>query len=169
MMPPEPVAVVESINVNPNGGVPKHPVPEAEIAVDRVPGDKQNNTAHHGGIWRAVSLYSSELIAALQDEGHAIVPGSVGENLTIRGLPWPRLDPGDRLIIGAVELEITGYAPPCQKIASVFHDGRSIRINQKLHPGWSRLYARVLKPGVVHRGEMVVLVEHGICEPGEEA
>jgi MOSC domain-containing protein YiiM len=165
IMTPDARAFVESINVNPDGGVPKYPVPEVEIANDRVLGDKQNNTAHHGGIWRAVSLYSSELIAVLQAEGHAIVPGSVGENLTIRGLTWTRLDPGDRLIIGTVELEVTGYAPPCQKIAASFSDGRSIRINQKLHPGWSRLYARVLTPGVIRQGEAVILREHGICEP----
>ena len=78
-------AYIESINVNPDGGVPKHPVPAAEITQDRA-----------GGV-----AVSSELIAALHGEGHAIVPGSVGENLTIRGLPWSRLHTGDRLTIGS--------------------------------------------------------------------
>lgn len=29
-------------------------------------------------------------------------------------------------------------------------------MSQKLHPGWSRLYARVLSEGEVHPGDMVI-------------
>jgi MOSC domain-containing protein YiiM len=48
---------------------------------------------------------------------------------------------------------------PCHKIAASFADGEFHRISQKLHPGWSRVYARVLAQGMVRLGDEVVLVE----------
>jgi MOSC domain-containing protein YiiM len=105
-----------------------------------------------------VSLYAAERIAALRDEGHPITPGSTGENLTLSGLDWAALRVGDRLLVGEwVELEITGYAAPCSNIEAAFADGAFTRISEKLHPGWSRLYARVLSEGVVQVGDRVEL------------
>lgn len=149
---------IEQINVNPRGGVPKYAVASAEIHNTGVAGDRQRDLRFHGGPERAVSLYSAELIAALRAEGHPINPGSTGENLTISGLDWARLEVGSRLQIGDwVELEITGYASPCSNIEESFHDGAFKRISQKLYPGWSRLYARVLSPGELHIGDSVVM------------
>src|SRR5437899_862580 len=76
---------VHQINVS-NGGVPKHPVPEARITVDGVAGDCQRSPKIHGGPDRAVCLFSLEVIEALRAEGHSIAPGSSGENLTLAGL-----------------------------------------------------------------------------------
>src|SRR5215510_8781326 len=129
---------VVQINVNPHGGVPKHSVPSAEVTIDGVIGDKQRDRRHHGGPARAVSLYSYERIGALQAEGHAIVPGSTGENLTIEGLDWGTLQVGDQLRIGErLRVEITGYVVPCSNLVESFIDGGFTRISQKLHPGWS--------------------------------
>lgn len=151
---------IVQINVNPDGGVPKHPVPSAHIHSEGVSGDRQRDLRFHGGPQRAVSLYSAEQIAALQAEGHPIRPGSTGENLTVSGLAWERLAVGTRLRIGAeLALEITGYAAPCDNIADSFADGGFKRISQKVHPGWSRLYARVLQPGAVHTGDSVAVEE----------
>ena len=55
-------------------------------------------------------------------------------------------------------LEITRPAPPCRTIAGSFHEGAFTRISDKVHPGWSRLYARVLREGVVRRGDTVCLL-----------
>jgi MOSC domain-containing protein YiiM len=139
--------------------VPKLPVESAEVTVNGLIGDKQNNTELHGGPNRAVSLFSLDLIQALQAEGHPIAPGATGENLTLVGLPqadWATLEPGSRLKIGnAVEIEITSYVSPCYKLTDSFAGGDFSRISQKLHPGWSRLYAKVIRPGVVHPGDLV--------------
>src|SRR2546422_5744398 len=35
------------------------------------------------------SMYAMEAIEALRAEGHPIVPGAIGENLTVHGLDWP--------------------------------------------------------------------------------
>jgi MOSC domain-containing protein YiiM len=148
---------VVQINVNPQGGIPKQPIASARITAKGVTGDKQRNRRFHGGPQRAVSLYSHERIQALQAEGHPITPGSTGENLTIGGLDWAALKVGDRLQVGdQLRIEITGYAAPCSNIIASFADGAITRISQKLHPDWSRLYARVLSEGEVQVGDVVV-------------
>lgn len=143
------------INIS-DGGVPKLPVPEAWVSVQGVAGDRQRNTAIHGGPDRAVCLYSLEIIDALRQEGHSIEAGSSGENLTISGLNWAQLQPGNQLRIGDdLQIEIVSYTAPCQHNARWFVDGNFNRISHKKHPGWSRLYARVLKEGMVRRGDPV--------------
>jgi MOSC domain-containing protein YiiM len=148
---------VYQINVS-DGGVPKLPVPKAYITVQGVGGDRQRSLQHHGGADRAVCLYAREVIEALRAEGHAVVPGSCGENLTLAGLDWARLKPGNRLHIGAdVRLEVTSYTDPCRHQTQWFKDGDFMRISQKKHPGWSRLYARVLAEGIVRPGDAVIV------------
>jgi MOSC domain-containing protein YiiM len=146
-----------------NGGVPKLAVEQVEVTAEGVSGDRQRNKKFHGGPTRAVCLYSLNLIEDLQAEGHPIVPGGTGENLTIAGFDqamWATLQPGSRLKIGpALEIEVTSFANPCSNIAANFSDGDSTRISEKLHSGWSRLYAKVLTPGRVTTGDPVQTVE----------
>lgn len=152
-----PAGRVESINVS-SGGVPKQSRPAARITATGVEGDRQRRTQGHGGPDRAVTLYSLERLAALRAEGHPIGPGTTGENLTLSGLGWDRIQAGVRLAIGDVLLELTKPAPPCQTIAGSFLGGEFQRISEKLHPGWSRYCARVLREGDVRVGDPVVLV-----------
>ncbi len=133
------------------GGVPKRSVARAYVSPGGVEGDQQRDLENHGGPERAVCLFSLEHIQALQAEGHPIYPGSVGENLTLAGIDMSQLAYGDRLTIGegedGVELQITTYTNPCANIKDSFADGNFTRISQKVHPGMSRLYARVLRAG----------------------
>jgi MOSC domain-containing protein YiiM len=78
--------------------------------------------------------------------------------LTIAGLQWAELVPGRRLEIGEVAIELAGYAHPCANIAEFFHDRNASRVSQKVYPGWSRLYARVVKEGTVRVGDPVRMV-----------
>ncbi|HEX8919969.1 MAG TPA: MOSC domain-containing protein [Pyrinomonadaceae bacterium] len=143
-----------------NGGVPKLAVEEAEVTLTGLAGDRQAHPKIHGGPDRAVCLYSLERIEELQREGHPIRPGSVGENITVRGLDWSKLEIGARLALGdEVVLEITSYTNPCNSIAASFIKGDFRRIAQKKHPGYSRLYARVLSTGRLRTGQEVRLLE----------
>lgn len=143
-----------------NGGVPKLSVASAQVTFQGLAGDRQRNRKYHGGPERAVCLYSLEVIDVLRAEGHSIAPGSAGENLTVAGLDWPQLKPGDRLTIGAhVRLELTSYTTPCHLNAQWFKNGDFSRIEQEAYPGWSRLYARVIREGVVKAGDVVVAEE----------
>jgi len=154
---PGPRPYLHQISVS-DGGVPKLPVPEARITLGGVGGDRQRNRDVHGGVDRSVCLFSLEVLEALQAEGHAIKPGASGENLTIAALDWPTLKPGDRLRIGEhARLKIMSYTSPCKSNARWFVGGEFSRISQKLHPGWSRLYARVLAEGVVRCGDPVTV------------
>jgi MOSC domain-containing protein YiiM len=98
-----------------------------------------------------------EVIEKLQSEGHAIQPGTIGENLTIRGLDWRRIAPGDRLRIGSALIEVTRFTTPCTNIASAFKDRDFTRVLHQRNPGESRIYAKVLEPGELAPG---MEVEH---------
>ena len=90
---------IHSINIS-VGGVPKLPVAEAQVGELGIVGDGHNDRVSHGGPERALCLYSLERLAALQAEGHPILPGAMGENITMAGIdsgafgpgrpPWPR-------------------------------------------------------------------------------
>jgi MOSC domain-containing protein YiiM len=145
---------VHQISVS-NGGVPKMAVVEAQITVEGIEGDRQRNSRIHGGPHRAVCMYSLEVIEALRAEGHPIAAGSAGENITIAGLDWFSLKPGDRLHIGVVQLELLTYTAPCIHNARWFLKGDFRRISQTTYPGWSRMYARVLTGGLIRSGDTV--------------
>jgi MOSC domain-containing protein YiiM len=145
------------------GGVPKLAVREAMLTPDGLEGDWQRNRRHHGGPERALCLYALERILELQGEGHPIFPGSVGENVTTVGLDWARLEPGARLALGdEVVVEISSYTNPCKIIAASFVEGGFKRISQKVHPGDSRLYARVLRPGRLSVGQLITSMNNSL-------
>jgi MOSC domain-containing protein YiiM len=149
-------AVIVSLNTS-LGGVPKLARDEAFVSKAGLDGD--GHVFHmHGGPEQAVCLYALDVIDALRAEGHPIAAGTTGENVTVRGLDWPTIVPGVRLVLGVVEVEITDFATPCQTIIDSFSDRRSKRISQKLHPGWRRVYARVVTEGMVRLGDTVRVV-----------
>lgn len=149
---------IHQINVS-NGGVPKLPVDYAEVGVGGADTDQQADLVNHGGPDKALCLYSLEVIETLREEGHPIFPGAAGENLTISGLNWGEVQIGDRFRIGATLLvEITFPATPCSKNAEWFVDRDFRRMSHVLHPGSSRMYARVLEPGSVSTGDPVMAV-----------
>ena len=152
------MASIYQINTS-DGGVPKVSVDEAEIGINGIVGDRQADLEHHGGLDRALCLYSLGVIEALRAEGNEIGPGTTGENLTITGLQWELVKPGTRLRIGQTIAQVTSFTTPCSKIAASFSDGMSARIHPVAHPGWSRAYARVIIGGVIRAGDEVELIE----------
>jgi MOSC domain-containing protein YiiM len=148
---------IVQVSVSP-GGVPKLAIDEGRVGELGIAGDRQRDLRHHGGPDRALCLWSIERIEALQAEGHPIYPGAAGENVTIRGVDWDCVIPGVRLRLGTkVIVEITGYASPCDNNAQWFTGGNFTRMSQKLFPGWSRAYARVLAGGTIRPSDPVVL------------
>jgi MOSC domain-containing protein YiiM len=151
------IGSVVSINISP-GGVPKRRVSDAKVSQLGLQNDAQNDTKHHGGPEKAVCVYSLERIHALQAEGHPIDVGTAGENVTVEGIDWDLVVPGTRIRLGEeVLLEVTGFTNPCKTIRESFTDGRFVRIAERWHPGWSRVYARVLSEGEIRFGDFVEL------------
>jgi len=127
------------------------------VRVDGMEGDRQANRKYHGGPDRALCLYAQERLDALASEGHPLERGWLGENITIAGLRWEEVRPGMRLRLGGVEVEVTGFAAPCRQIADGFADRLFTRVGEKVNPGWSRVYARVLAEGEVAVGDPVTI------------
>lgn len=146
---------IHQINIS-KGGVPKLPVGSVYVAKNGLVGDKQKNKKLHGGPERAVCLFSMEIIELLQQEGHPVHPGSTGENITMRYSGYTSLTVGDRLQLGEdVMIEITSYTVPCKTIIQSFADGYFSRISQKIYPGNSRLYAKVIQEGWIQQGDRI--------------
>jgi MOSC domain-containing protein YiiM len=151
-----PVGRLVQVSVSP-GGVPKRPVPAARVTPLGLEGDRQRDLEHHGGPDRALCLFSLERIEALQAEGHSIEPGTIGENLTVAGIDWNAVGPDDHLRLGEeVLIQVTRYTSPCLNIRGAFLDGQYGRVSPGRHPGWSRVYARVLVPGEIRAADPVV-------------
>jgi MOSC domain-containing protein YiiM len=158
MQPEAAIARIFQISIS-NGGVPKYGQPEAGLTEFGIDGDGHRHAKVHEDHDRALCIYSLERILSLQEEGHPISPGAIGENLTIAGLNWERLTPGACLRLGdKVVVEITSYTTPCRHITPFFVDEDYDRVSQTRHPGWSRLYARVLTPGRLRVGDRVELL-----------
>jgi MOSC domain-containing protein YiiM len=151
------MASIVSLNVSP-GGVPKLPIAQARVTGRGMEGDRQAHRQVHGGPDRALCIFAMEEIEAMQADGHPIVPGSIGENVTVRGLDWSKVEPGVRLRLGEVEVYITKFTTPCKQIREAFADHDYRRVSQDHCPGRSRVYARVMKPGTLHVGDEVEVV-----------
>jgi MOSC domain-containing protein YiiM len=147
---------IVQLNVS-SGGLPKRPVPRARVTPLGLEGDAHRDAEHHGGPDRALCLFTLERIEALRAEGHLVMPGALGENLTVSGIDWDAVAPGARFRVGeAVVIEVTRFSSPCVNIRAAFRDGEYARVSQKRHPGWSRVYARVVTPGEVEAGDLIV-------------
>jgi MOSC domain-containing protein YiiM len=153
---PSAVGSVASIHAS-GGGVPKLPVQGANVGWRGIEGDRQRTRKHHGRVWQALCIWSIECIDCLVEEGHPIAPGCAGENLTLRGIDLATLRPGTLVQVGDVVCEISVPALPCSKIIPYFTGGDFLRVHHELHPGWSRLYATVVRPGDVEIGDPVVV------------
>jgi MOSC domain-containing protein YiiM len=66
---------------------------------------------------RQVHLVHAELLDELQSQGHPVVPGSIGENVTTRGIDLLALPQGAKLHIGVEAIVVvTGLRNPCAQL-----------------------------------------------------
>ena len=166
-MSSEATGTIARINIS-GGGVPKLPIPEALVTELGVEGDAQANPLIHGGPLRALCLFAAERIDALCAEGHPIAAGSAGENVTLAGVDWDLVTPGGVIELGdEVVIEVTDYTSPCNKQTGWFTDGDFNRLNQRVNPGWSRVYSCVLRTGTIRPGDRVSVLAAEAAEAAE--
>lgn len=134
------------------GGVPKESIEHCRVDKLGIIGDEQANPKYHGGPDRAICILDYEVLTKLQNEGHPINPGTTGENLLLSGCI---LAIGKKLKIDNVILEIVSAASPCYKIADSFIDGNFNRFSEKIHPGETRWYCRVIQEGSIRKSSEV--------------
>ena len=128
-------------------------------------GDSHAHPDIHGGPRQAVLLITAEGIEELAALGFPLTYGSLGENLTTRGIGRREWRAGQRWRIGAeVVIEITKRRAPCQTLNA--YPGIQAAIFDALaeagdpsSPKWglSGFYASVVQPGVIRPGDEIIL------------
>ena len=151
------------------GGVPKLPVERARVSTLGLEGDGHRENTVHGGPHRAVCLFGMEVIERLQAEGHPIVAGGAGENLTTRGIEWSTLPIGSIISVGGeLVLELAASTTPCKTQTSNFSDSNFNRILIDRHPSDSRMYARVVREGHATVGDSITVEGPGQDSTAED-
>jgi MOSC domain-containing protein YiiM len=100
------------------GGIPKHPLLAGLLAKVGFVGDGHSH-AKHIREDRAVSLLDQEILQRLVQEGFPLVPGAVGENLTVAGLGVQQMPPGTLLQIGSAILQLEQPRKPCYVLDAI--------------------------------------------------
>lgn len=157
---------VVQINIS-NGGVPKYPIPDAMITPLGVEGDKHAHPQIHGGPLQRVLLITMEAIEELRLQGFPVEAGSLGENITTRGIDRRKLRIGQQFRIGQVVIELTKVRAPCNQldiyglgIHKAVYDKAATKANDTSSPTWaiSGFYASVVSPGAVRVGDPILLL-----------
>lgn len=133
-------AIIISLSLNKERGFIKHQVKDIELRENHgVVGDG------HAGPWhKQVSLVGLESYKKMEKEDHKEYPfGSFAENITTDGIVLYKLEVGNKLKIGDVELEVS-------------------QIGKKIHPTNFKtmlpkegIFAIVCKGGVVKVGDKI--------------
>jgi MOSC domain-containing protein YiiM len=127
--------------------------------------DEQADLSVHGGLEKAVYAYPHEHYAywrqAREDAGlggidDALLPGSLGENLTLQGLLEADVWVGDVLEFADCALRVTQPREPCFKFNASM--GFSQASKQMAQTGFCGIYLAVDRPGTVQAGEAGTLV-----------
>jgi MOSC domain-containing protein YiiM len=155
---------VQQISVS-SGGVPKRAIAAGKVTPQGIEGDGHAHPAIHGGPLRAVLLITAEGIEELAALGFPMAPGSLGENITTRGIPRHEWRVGQRWRIGTeVVVEITKRRGPCKalnvygpKIHTAIFDALA-QAGDPASPRWglSGFYASVVVPGIIRPGDPIV-------------
>jgi MOSC domain-containing protein YiiM len=134
------------------------PVP---LGPEGLEGDEQGDRKVHGGVDKALHHYPYEhyrqWIERLGPSALLARPGAFGENISTRGLGEADLCLGDVLRCGEALLEVAQTRQPCWKLNDRFGiPDMALQVQQSGMTGW---YYRVLEPGCLEAGRMLVL-EH---------
>ena len=132
------------------GGVPKLPVEAAAHRRLGVEGDRQASDTVHGGPHRAVSILGSRRSGALPPRGIRSRPARRARTSPTEGFDVSTLPAGTRLAIGDdVVLELSRPPTRAARSGTRSRDLRFGRLAVAAHPADSRMYARVLREGIV--------------------
>lgn len=115
-------------------------------------GDAQADRKHHGGPDKAILAYAVAHYLHWQEEWgvDSLLPGAMGENLTLANLDETTVCLGDRWQAGTVILEVSQPRQPCWKMGRRWERPElPKRVVQTGRTGW---YLRVLQAGDLHAG-----------------
>ena len=153
---------IYQLNVKPEvageRGLPKMPVPSADITVAGMSGDfnRYRHESRRDNPNMALMIMPIEMLHRLNEEGWPIRPGDIGENITTTGIPYESFASGNRYRLGEAEIQISVKCDPCKNLYELPYVG-SVRgpefvktmLNRR---GW---YARVLKEGRIRKDDVI--------------
>jgi MOSC domain-containing protein YiiM len=144
------MGVLEAVCVSVEKGTVKAPVPSAKLRASwGIEGD-----AHAGEWHRQISLLAGESIDAVREVLPELEYGMFGENLVTRGIDLPRLQVGERLLVGeGVVLEVTQIGKECHNGGCVIQQATGDCIMPR-----EGIFCRVLAGGTVEPGSSVVVL-----------
>jgi MOSC domain-containing protein YiiM len=160
------VGTIVQVNIG-KGGVPKYSVPLARVNRTGLEGDAFAHPQIHGGPRQAVLLIANEVLETLAAQGYPVAPGSLGENVTMRGIDPSRMRIGQLYRLGPqVIVELTKVRVPCSTI-QVYGSGiptelydQRVKAGDTTSPRWGKsgLYASVIEPGFIQIGDPIFLI-----------
>lgn len=111
-------------------------------------GDGQADLVHHGGVDKAVCVYTGDHYPYWEKElNQDLVYGAFGENITVSGMREEKVCIGDTFEIGEAIVQITQPRQPCFKLAKKYNIPKLPLYFQET--GFTGFYFRVLKEGWV--------------------
>lgn len=122
-------------------------------------GDGQADLVNHGGVDKAVLVYSDDHSERWRRElfPEGLPPGAFGENFTVQGLTEANVCLGDVFQVGSARVQVSQPRQPCWKQSRRYGmNDLVVRIVRTGRTGW---YLRVLTEGLVEAGDVMTLLE----------
>ncbi|MGK8828521.1 MOSC domain-containing protein [Bacillus paranthracis] len=111
-------------------------------------GDGQADLVHHGGVDKAVCVYTGDHYPYWEKElNQDLVYGAFGENITVSDMREEDVCIGDTFQIGEAIVQVTQPRQPCFKLAKKYNIPKLPLYFQET--GYTGFYFRVLKEGWV--------------------
>lgn len=133
----------------------------AHVLSQGIIGDEHGDLRVHGGPEKALHHYAAENYAVLAQKflnrSSALVPGSLGENISAHHLSEINVHLGDFFRAGTAVLQVSQPRSPCWKINHRFDVERmSMYVAEQRLTGW---YYRVIEPGMIKAGDSIELLD----------
>lgn len=141
--------VVTGINKKPFDG-------SLDLSATGLTGDAQGDLVFHGGVDKAVCVYSAVHFPYWAEQwGRPVSAGDFGENFTVSALTEHSLCIGDVVAVGQALLQVSQPRQPCYKLG-MKHGLPSLQLDVQ-ETGFTGFYFRVLKEGAVAQGDLLTL------------
>ncbi len=137
-------------------GIFKEPVTDrVMLRTLNLEGDGQADLVGHGGIHKAVYVYSREHYGHWMRElnRNDFTDGQFGENFTVEGMLEDEIHIGDVFSVGGAKVEVTQPRAPCFKLG--IRMGMPSFLKLFLTSGRVGFYLRVLEEGEVGAGDVL--------------
>ena len=130
-----------------------------------IDGDEQADLTVHGGPSKAVYAYPSEHFpfwqtvraqAGVAAWDEPLVPGALGENLTLAGVVESDVFIGDVLRFPGCALAVSGPRFPCFKLNAAMGFAHAAKL--MVQSGWCGWYLSMREPGTIAAGESFTVV-----------